>query len=82
MTQLQRFNVHYTFNGEPREHLFELPDDRLPVHEAAMHLMQLHFGDAENSLLMPAADATPEQILEQAETLGIVLADGPGFQAV
>jgi hypothetical protein len=41
------------------------------VHEAAMHLLQLHFGDAENGLILPAADATPEEILEQAEVVGI-----------
>ena len=49
----------------------ELNQAQLPLHEAAMHLLQLHFGDAENSLIMPTADATPEQILEQVERVGL-----------
>lgn len=71
MTQLHRFDVHYTFEGEPRHHAFELPVEELPVHEAAMHVLQLHFGDAENSLLMPSEDATAEEILAKAKNLGI-----------
>jgi hypothetical protein len=35
-----------------------------------MHLIQLHFGDSENSLNMPNADASPEEVLRQAEVLG------------
>lgn len=73
MTELHRFDVHYTYNGEPREHWFELPEASLSLAQAAMHLMQLHFGDGENSLLMPSADATPQEILEQAANLGIEL---------
>lgn len=65
------YTVEYLFNGEPREHTFELEDTELPVHEAAMHLLQLHFGDSENSLIMPNADATPEEILKQAELVGL-----------
>jgi hypothetical protein len=36
-----------------------------------MHLLQLHFGDGENSLIMPNADATPEEVLWQAELVGL-----------
>lgn len=36
-----------------------------------MHLLQLHFGDGENSLIMPSADATPAEILQQAERVGL-----------
>ena len=28
-------------------------------------------GDAENSLIMPSADATPEEVLRQAELVGL-----------
>ena len=63
--------LEYVFNGEPRTQQFEFEQAELPIHEAAMHLLQLHFGDAENSLVMPSADATPDEILEQAEVLGI-----------
>lgn len=68
---MPNYTVDYLFNGEPRTHLFELKQPELPLHEAAMHLLQLHFGDGENSLIMPTADATPEQILEQAGRVGL-----------
>ncbi len=68
---MHEYTVKYLFNGETREHTFELKDPALPVHEAAMHLLQLHFGDSENSLIMPTADATPEEILEKAELVGL-----------
>lgn len=65
------YTVHYLFEDKPRTHQFDLKQTHLPVHEAAMHLLQLHFGDAENSLIMPTADATPEEILEQAGLVGL-----------
>jgi len=68
---MHTYTVHYLFNDEPRTHEFELKQAELPVHEAAMHVLQLHFGDNENSLVMPNADATPEETLEQAEVVGI-----------
>ncbi|VVO01488.1 hypothetical protein [Pseudomonas fluorescens] len=78
---MHNYTVEYLFNGEPRTHSFELGQARLPVHEAAMHLLQLHLGDAENSLVMPTADATPAEILEQAERVGLTqikVVDQPG----
>lgn len=68
---MHTYTLQYLFNGEPRQHDFEFKEAQLSVHDAAMHLLQLHFGDAENSLIMPTADATPEEILEQAELVGI-----------
>lgn len=68
---MHTYTVHYLFNDEPRAHQFELKQPELPLHEAAMHLLQLHFGDSENSLIMPNADATPKETLEQAEAVGI-----------
>ncbi|QVW26757.1 hypothetical protein KJF94_15010 [Pseudomonas hormoni] len=68
---MRQYTVEYLFNGEPRTYMFEFKPPRLPVHEAAMHLLQLHFGDGENSLIMPNADATPAEILEQAERVGL-----------
>lgn len=68
---MHEWTLDYLFNGEPRTHLFELEQPQLPVHEAAMHLLQLHYGDGENSLIMPTADATPTEILEQAERVGL-----------
>ncbi|MGF6208219.1 hypothetical protein HKK52_06275 [Pseudomonas sp. ADAK2] len=77
---MRNFTLEYLFNGEPRTYMFQLKQLQLPVHEAAMHLLQLHFGDGENSLIMPNADATPEQVLEQAERVGLTqikVADQP-----
>lgn len=68
---MHNFTLQYLFNGEPRTHTFELQQPQLAAHEAAMHLLVLHFGDGENSLMMPDADATPEQILQQAELMGL-----------
>lgn len=65
------YRIDYLFNGEARTHEFDLERVDLPVHEAAMHLLQLHFGDGENSLAMPTAEATPAQILEQAALVGL-----------
>jgi hypothetical protein len=65
------YHIEYRFNGEPRTFLLELKEQQLAEHEAAMHLLELHLGDAENGLMMPTADSTPEQILEQAERVGI-----------
>ena len=78
---MHKYTLEYLFKGEPRTQQFELKQPQLPVHEAAMHLLQLHLGDAENSLIMPTADATPEQILEQAERVGLTqikVVDQPG----
>ncbi|KPG75417.1 hypothetical protein [Pseudomonas libanensis] len=68
---MRAYTLNYQFNDEPRTHSFDLKQTELPVHEAAMHLLALHFGDAENGLIMPAADATPEEVLEQAQVVGI-----------
>ncbi|KPN94126.1 hypothetical protein [Pseudomonas nunensis] len=68
---MQIYKIEYLFEGEPRTHQFEIKQARLSAHEAAMHLLQLHFGDGENSLIMPTADATPDEILNQAELVGL-----------
>lgn len=68
---MREYTLNYRFNDEPRTHVFELKQPNLTVHEAALHLLQLHFGDAENGLILPPADATPEEILEQAQVVGI-----------
>nr|WP_213881308.1 hypothetical protein [Pseudomonas sp. dw_358] len=70
---MNRFEVHYAFNAAPRHHVFELPVPDLSAEQALMHLLQLHFGDGENSLIMPTADAGPDEIAQQAAELGIVL---------
>ena len=68
---MHNYRLEYLFNGEPRTHDFELKQPQLAEHEAALHLLELHFGDAENGLIMPTADSTPEEILEKAEQVGL-----------
>ncbi|MHA6194273.1 hypothetical protein ACX3YG_07880 [Pseudomonas wadenswilerensis] len=68
---MYRYTVEYLFHGKPESHTFELKQAGLAPHEAAMHLLILHFGDGENSLVMPAADATPAQVMEQAQRVGL-----------
>jgi hypothetical protein len=68
---MQTYTINYLFNDEPRSHSFELEQLQLATHDAVMHLLQLHFGDGENSLMMPNADATPDDILEQADRVGL-----------
>ncbi|MEE5174485.1 hypothetical protein V2K54_12320 [Pseudomonas alliivorans] len=63
--------LDYHFKYEPRTHTLELDQPELQPHEAALHLLELHFGDAENSLMMPNADATPDEVLAKAELLGL-----------
>ena len=65
------YTVQYQLNGQPTSRTFELKQTSLARHEAALHLMMLHFGDGENSLVMPPADATPAEVLAQAEVLGL-----------
>ncbi|WP_341520019.1 hypothetical protein AABC73_15970 [Pseudomonas sp. G.S.17] len=71
MAELYTHLIAYRFKGEQREQSFELTDAELPAHVAASHLLQLHFGDSENSLIMPSADSAPDEIIQQALLLGI-----------
>ncbi|MBK5529211.1 hypothetical protein JFT91_13430 [Pseudomonas sp. TH08] len=68
---MHTYILEYLFNGEPRNYSLELKQPQLAVHQAAMHLLELHCGDAENSLLMPTADSTAQEILAKAEQVGI-----------
>lgn len=63
--------IYYRFDGEPRTHALETNETSLSEADAVRHLIELHHGDAENSLLMPDAEATEAQVLEQAEVLKI-----------
>lgn len=71
MAEVYTHLIAYLFKGQQREQSLELTDAMLPDHVAALHLLQLHFGDAENSLIMPTADSAPDEIMQQAMLLGI-----------
>jgi len=68
---MHAYTLDYLFHDKPRTHHLDLKQPNLSVPDAAMHLLELHFGDGENSLMMPNADATCEEILEQAELVGL-----------
>jgi len=68
---MRNYTITYLFNDQPRTHQLELKQPELAIQDAAMHLLQLHFGDGENSLIMPDADSTPEEIIKQASLVGI-----------
>lgn len=65
------FRIDYQLNREPRHYQVKLPVAQLSTRDAALHVLALHFGDAENSLLMPNGDASAEQVLAQAAVMGI-----------
>lgn len=68
---MPHFTIHYKYDAEPRTHVIELNQPRLSQANAVRHLIELHHGDAENSLLMPDAEATDAEVLEQADVLKI-----------
>lgn len=69
--QSRKFEVNYIYRNDPRAEVFDSHEESLSQAGAARRLIELHQGDAENSLAMPAADADDEEVLEQARVLGI-----------
>ena len=65
------FRVQYLLKHEAHHHDLQLAAQHMTSAQAAVHLLALHFGDAENSLLMPNAEASAEQVLAQAAVMGI-----------
>ena len=51
------FEINYIYQNDPRAETYDADVDSLSQGEAARHLIQLHNADAENSLVMPKADA-------------------------
>ncbi len=66
-----KFEINYLFQNEPHNHLIDSEEERMSQASAARHLIELHNGDAENSLVMPETGADEGKILEQAEVIGI-----------
>ncbi|WP_213662541.1 hypothetical protein [Stutzerimonas stutzeri] len=65
------FEVNYIYQNDPRAQIIESQGESLSNAAAAAHLIRLHHADAENGLVMPDADAAGEELLKQAEILGI-----------
>jgi len=70
---LYRHRVSYLYNGQPRNLELEYEQPQLPPEVAALRLLEIHYGDAENSLLMPAADDSPQDVMDQAQLMGITM---------
>ncbi|MEN0105113.1 MAG: hypothetical protein AAGC84_01670 [Pseudomonas sp.] len=68
---MAQFTLHYKYDSEPRTHVLDLNQAQLSQAEAIRHLIELHHGDAENGLLMPDAEASEAELLEQADVLKI-----------
>lgn len=68
---MPHYTIHYRFEAQPRTHTLDLNQPQLSQADAIRHLIELHHGDAENSLLMPDAQASEAEVLEKAEVLGI-----------
>ena len=66
-----KFEVNYIFQNDPRAQIIEAEEDGLSQGEAARRLIEHHNADAENSLVMPDADAGEAELLHQAEVVGI-----------
>lgn len=65
------FEVNYIFQNDPRAQIIESDGESLTQGEAARRLIEHHNADAENSLLMPDAEAGETELLRQAEVVGI-----------
>ncbi|GGL97739.1 hypothetical protein ACFQDN_02170 [Pseudomonas asuensis] len=65
------FNIHYIYKAAAKAITITSNDDEMPVYQAALRLIELHQAGAENSLAMPSADASPEEIMQLAESHGI-----------
>ncbi len=66
-----KFEINYIYKNDPRAQIVEADSERFPRERAARYLMELHQADAENSLVMPAPDASEEELLRQAQIVGI-----------
>ncbi|RRV16304.1 hypothetical protein [Pseudomonas saudiphocaensis] len=66
-----KFEVNYIFQNDPRAQIIESDVDSLTQGEAARRLIEHHNADAENSLVMPDAEADEAELLRQAEVVGI-----------
>ena len=66
-----KFEVNYIFQNDPRAQIIESEQESLTQGEAARRLIEHHNADAENSLVMPDAEASETELLRQAEVVGI-----------
>ncbi|MES2821821.1 MAG: hypothetical protein V4812_22840 [Pseudomonadota bacterium] len=71
MPSTHRFEINYLFNNQPLAQVVERDSEEFPQAEVTRYLVALHRGDGEKSPSIPIADAAPEQVMEQAQALGL-----------
>lgn len=69
-----KFEINYLYQSEPRVQIVDLENERFPHGKAALYLIGLHAGangDAAPAATLPAANASEEELLAQAQKFGI-----------
>lgn len=62
--------VDYRYRLEPRDHVFET-DTPLNRADALRRLIEHHFADSENNLVLPEPGASEAELERHAEVLGL-----------
>lgn len=75
---LYRHRVSYLYKEQPRNLELEYDQAHIPPEVVALRLLEIHYGDGENSLLMPAADDSPQEVMDQAQLMGITMIEIQG----
>ena len=63
--------AHYLFEQTPLEYAFTDIAEPLTLGDAVRRLIEHHFGDAENNLVLPEPGETEQEVLRRAEVVGI-----------
>jgi hypothetical protein len=66
-----RHRVSYLYNDQPQQRELEYDQAQLPPEVAALKLLEIHFGATEHARLVPPADASPQEVMDQAQLMGI-----------
>lgn len=70
-TSVYRHRVSYLYNDQPQQRELEYEQPKLPPEVAALKLLEIHFGATEQARLVPSADASPQEVMDQAQLMGI-----------
>lgn len=70
--------VAYRYHQEPRQHVFET-EAPLGRGDAVRQLIERHFADSENNLVLPEPGASEAELERHAEVLGLteILVESP-----
>lgn len=70
-TGVYRHRVSYLYNEQPQQRELEYEQPKLPPEAAALKLLDIHFGATKDARLVPSADASPQDVMDQAQLMGI-----------